>query len=100
MLDRLIYLTYGLAVILGFIGIKLLLHAAHESGLSVPEIGTYLSLAVIIVTLAVTVAASLIAVKRNPSLVKKMEAPEGAALGHLKHEHPHDDAPGTATDAS
>jgi len=87
-LDRLIYLTYGLAVILGFIGIKLLLHAAYESGLHVPEIGTALSLAVIVVTLAVTVATSVIAVRRNPSLVKP-----AAALEHLKHEHPHDDAP-------
>jgi tellurite resistance protein TerC len=92
MLDRLIYLTYGLAVILGFIGIKLLLHAAHESGLNVPTIGTYLSLAVIIVTLAITVAASLWAVKKDPSKVKKPQASEGVALGHLKHEHPHDDA--------
>jgi tellurite resistance protein TerC len=94
LLDRLIYLTYGLAVILGFIGIKLLLHAAHESGLDVPEIGTFLSLAVIILTLVVTVGASLYAVKKDPSKIKKPAAQEGLALGHLQQEHPHDDAAG------
>ena len=32
LLDRLIYLSLGLAVILGFVGVKLIIHAAHESG--------------------------------------------------------------------
>ncbi|WP_104164059.1 TerC family protein [Cryobacterium sp. N22] len=69
LLDRLIYLSYGLAAILGFIGVKLVLHALHENtlpfingGEHVPvfEISTGLSLAVIIGVLAVTVVASLI----------------------------------------
>ena len=69
LLDRLIYLSYGLAAILGFIGIKLVLHALHENtlpfingGEHVPvfEISTGLSLAVIIGVLAVTVVASLV----------------------------------------
>jgi tellurite resistance protein TerC len=69
LLDRLIYLSYGLAAILGFIGIKLVLHALHENALPfinggehVPvfEISTGLSLAVIIGVLAVTVIASLV----------------------------------------
>ncbi|NJP89157.1 TerC family protein [Nonomuraea sp. FMUSA5-5] len=68
LLDRLIYLTYGLAVILAFIGVKLILHALHENnvpfindGEPVPvvEISTGLSLSVIIGVLAVTVLASL-----------------------------------------
>jgi len=92
LLDRLVYLRYGLAVILGFIGVKLLLHAAHASGYAVPEIGTFLSLAVILVTLAVTVATSLYAVKKNPALIKTTVAGEGEGLTHLRHEHPHDDA--------
>ncbi len=68
LLDRLIYLSYGLAVILGFIGVKLILHALHENNVPfinngdhvpVVEISTGLSLSVILGTLAVTVAASL-----------------------------------------
>jgi tellurite resistance protein TerC len=69
LLDRLIYLSYGLAAILGFIGIKLVLHALHENtlpfingGEHVPvfEISTGVSLAVIIGVLTVTVVASLV----------------------------------------
>jgi tellurite resistance protein TerC len=68
MLKRLVYLSQGLAFILGFIGIKLLLHALHENELPfinggeavpVPEIPTLASLGVIIVTLTITTAASL-----------------------------------------
>jgi tellurite resistance protein TerC len=69
LLDRLVYLSYGLATILGFIGVKLVLHALHENtlpfvngGQPVPvyEISTGLSLAVIVGVLAVTVVASLV----------------------------------------
>jgi len=69
LLDRLIYLSYGLAAILGFIGVKLVLHALHDNtvpfingGKSVPvfEITTEVSLAVIVGILTVTVLASLV----------------------------------------
>jgi tellurite resistance protein TerC len=69
LLDRLIYLSYGLAAILAFIGAKLVLHALHENtlpfintGQHVPvvEVPTGLSLAVIIGVLALTVIASLV----------------------------------------
>ena len=69
LLDRLIYLSYGLAAILAFIGVKLVLHALHENNLPfinggepvpVVEISTGLSLSVIIGTLVVTVVASLL----------------------------------------
>ena len=68
LLDRLIYLSYGLAAILGFIGVKLILHALHENNVpfvnngepvEVVEISTGLSLSVIIGLLVVTVLASL-----------------------------------------
>lgn len=68
LLKRLVYLSQGLAFILGFIGVKLVLHALHENTLPflnggepvhVPQIPTLLSLAVIIVTLIVTTVASL-----------------------------------------
>ena len=69
LLDRLIYLSYGLAAILGFIGIKLILHALHENnvpfingGEKVPvfEITTGMSLAFIIGILTITVLLSLV----------------------------------------
>lgn len=72
LLDRLIYLAFGLAFILGFIGVKLILHALHENnvpfinnGRPVPviEISTGLSLVVIIAVLLVTVLASLFSPK-------------------------------------
>ncbi|GAA3294347.1 TerC family protein [Arthrobacter citreus] len=69
LLDRLIYLSYGLAAILAFIGVKLVLHALHENTLwfindgehvQVVEVGTGLSLSVIVGVLVVTVIASLV----------------------------------------
>ncbi len=60
LLERLVHLSKGLAVILGFIGVKLVLHAFHEYGATwAPEIGIAASLAVIVVTLAVTTLLSL-----------------------------------------
>ncbi|MCT1617421.1 TerC family protein [Kocuria marina] len=72
LLDRLIYLSWGLAIILGFIGVKLIIHALHENTLGfinngqhveVVEISIGLSLSVIIGVLAVTVLASLFSPK-------------------------------------
>jgi len=69
LLDRLIYLSYGLAAILAFIGVKLFLHALHENnvpfindGEPVPvvEISTGTSLGVILGVLLVTVVGSLL----------------------------------------
>ena len=68
LLDRIVYLAYGLGAILAFIGVKLLLHALHENNLpfinggedvSVPEVGTLTSLVVIVGILVVTVLLSL-----------------------------------------
>ena len=69
LLQRLIYLSYGLAFLLGFIGVKLVLHALHLNELAfingghhvewAPEIPIWLSLTVIVGTLAVTAVASL-----------------------------------------
>jgi tellurite resistance protein TerC len=65
LLKRLVHLSYGLSVILGFIGVKLVLHALHESGVGVPEISTPVSLGVIVGVLAVTTATSLLASRRE-----------------------------------
>ncbi|MEB3371243.1 TerC family protein [Saccharopolyspora mangrovi] len=64
LLDRLIYLSYGLAVILGFIGLKLIIEALHGSHIEeihfpVPTIGIAASLGFIVLTLAITTVVSL-----------------------------------------
>jgi tellurite resistance protein TerC len=66
LLERLVHLSYGLSVILGFIGVKLLSHALHEAGVhGAPEIGTPLSLAVVFGVLAVTTVTSLVSSRRT-----------------------------------
>ncbi|WP_336639276.1 TerC family protein [Micrococcus luteus] len=69
LMDRLVFLKHGLAFILAFIGVKLILHALHENELPfinggqpvpVPEISTFLSLGVIVGTLVVATVASLL----------------------------------------
>jgi tellurite resistance protein TerC len=64
-LSKLVYLGYGLSVILAFIGVKLVLHWAHGVWPSVPEIPTLFSLVFIIATLAVTTLVSLFLPKRT-----------------------------------
>jgi tellurite resistance protein TerC len=67
LLDRLVYLSTGLSLILAFIGVKLSLHWAHKQYESVPEITTNTSLVVIAVILAITTVASLIKTRRDPT---------------------------------
>lgn len=80
LLDRLIYLSWGLSLILAFIGVKLLLHALHENTLGfinngqpvhVFEIEIHHSLIVIVGVLVITVLASLY-------------SPKGKALGTIQ----------------
>ncbi|WP_228993149.1 TerC family protein [Streptomyces sp. DH8] len=73
LLKKLVHLSYGLSVILGFIGVKLVLHALHESGVHVPEISIPFSLAVICGVLVITTITSLIASKKQAAA----EAEEG-----------------------
>ncbi|MEV8527019.1 MULTISPECIES: TerC family protein [unclassified Streptomyces] len=63
LLKKLVHLSYGLSVILGFIGVKLVLHALHENGVHVPEISIPVSLAVICGVLIITTITSLVATK-------------------------------------
>src|SRR3954453_3973969 len=86
LLDRLVYLAYGLAVILGFIGVKLLVHALHTNELPfvnggshvtwIPEIPPWLSLAVIVAALLVTTVASLAKDRRDRA---QAAVPRGSA---------------------
>jgi tellurite resistance protein TerC len=63
-LSKLTHLGYGLAAILGFIGVKLVLHWAHGVWAGVPTIPTLASLAVIVGILATVTVTSLAAAKR------------------------------------
>lgn len=68
LVTKLVYLSYGLAIILGFIGLKLVLHALHEYHVT-PEwlqINNWLSLGVIVTVLVVTTVASLMKARNDP----------------------------------
>jgi tellurite resistance protein TerC len=67
LLDRLVYLSTGLALILAFIGVKLVLHFGHLHIEEVPSISTGVSLAVIVTVLCGAATASAIKVRRDPA---------------------------------
>ncbi|MFE0582334.1 MULTISPECIES: TerC family protein [unclassified Streptomyces] len=77
LLEKLVHLSYGLSIILGFIGVKLVLHALHESGVHVPEISIPFSLAVICGVLIITTITSLIASKKQAAA----EAADSESVG-------------------
>ena len=78
LLERLVYLSFGLSFLLAFIGVKLILHALHENELPfinggehvawAPDIPIWLSLTVIIGTLVVTAVVSLAKTRREAQL--------------------------------
>jgi tellurite resistance protein TerC len=81
LLERLIYLNKGLAIILGFIGLKLISEALHGSGVAwAPEVSTWVSLAIIGVTILITTVASLVHAHRNPA-ARRLPAPEPDGSG-------------------
>lgn len=81
LLDRLRYLHYGIAVILGFIGIKLILHALHVNELPfinggehvewVPDISNMVSLGVILASMTIATVASLVASSREKRAARR-----------------------------
>jgi len=98
LMGRLVYLTQGLALILAFIGVKLILEAITETtDISVPYISTALSLVVIIGILVLTAVISLVAVRRNPELARvsaesraeeRASREAGTELTHLPDDTP------------
>ncbi|TDE90420.1 TerC family protein [Occultella glacieicola] len=84
LLDRLVYLNYGLAAILAFIGAKLVIHAMHENEVpfinggepihAIPEISTNISLVVIVGILAITTISSLTIGKRRAAAAESEES--------------------------
>lgn len=91
LLDRLVYLSAGLAVILAFIGVKLILHWGHGLSHQVPEISTPVSLAVIVAVLTVTIVTSLARSRRDPAA----RAHAGAVIGAPPQAAPPQAAPCT-----
>lgn len=69
LLDKLVYLSLGLAVILIFIGIKLVLAYGHTINESIPHIQTQYSLGFIVLTLTIVTVASVLKVRKNPGAV-------------------------------
>jgi tellurite resistance protein TerC len=67
LLDKLVYLSIGLATILIFIGIKLIITYVHEIDKDIPKVPTGISLGVIAAIIIIAVIASLIKVKKDPT---------------------------------
>lgn len=87
LLDRLVYLSTGLSIILALIGVKLILHWLHvDINPAVPEIPTLVSLGLIIVILIVTTVASLIKTRNDPSV----KAHAGSIRAHKPKVQPAD----------
>jgi tellurite resistance protein TerC len=92
LVDKLVYLKYGIAFILAFIGVKLFFHALHENELPfinggqhvewAPEIDTFVSLGVIVGAMAVAVIASMIKLRydRARGIEPKSAAAEAAKV--------------------
>jgi tellurite resistance protein TerC len=87
LLDRLVHLSYGLALILAFIGVKLILLYLHEDvSASIPAVPTWLSLTVIVATLAVVTVTSLVSTRGQAA---SEEGPEEGPEEPADREAPH-----------
>jgi len=67
LLDKLIYLSLGLSIILMFIGVKLIFTYLHETWSEVPKVPTLFSLAVIATILIISTIASIVKSKKDPT---------------------------------
>lgn len=85
LLDKLIYLSLGLSIILMFIGVKLIFTYLHETWSEVPKIPTLFSLAVIGLILTISTIASIIKSKKDPTA----HAHAGRVTAPKKTEHSH-----------
>ncbi len=110
LLDRLVYLSQGLAVVLAFIGVKLILEAVHATtNLAVPTISTAVSLLAIVAVLTMTALLSVLAVRRHPELAtttrearleEEAEREAGRGIGTMRDVAPGDDPPAPGAGAS
>ena len=86
LLDKLVYLSTGLSVILVFIGVKLILTYLHELNPSIPHVSTAQSLVFILVVLLVVGVASWLKVRKVP----EARAKAGRLTGHELHKDEQD----------
>lgn len=94
LLDRLVYLSIGLSVILGFIGVKLIITWIHEDvNEAVPHVPTQISLGFIILVLAITTVASLVHTKRHPEDIH-----HAGAIPTTSGSEPSESSPATSRD--
>ena len=94
LLRRLVYLSLGLAAVLGFIGVKLVLEAVHENTLpflnggepieAVPTVPIWLSLTVIVGVLAVATGASLLRTRREGAVQRILAGAADADAGRSR----------------
>jgi tellurite resistance protein TerC len=101
LLARLVYLQTGLCVVLVFIGVKLLGEALHGSGVTslgpvpIPQIGPWLSLAIIVLVLGTTALASVLVTRRQ---ARQRELPDPSAPASADPARPARPAPPPAQD--
>ena len=98
LLDRLVYLHYGLAAILGFIGVKLVIHALHENELPfinggehwdvIPEPTIVVSLAWIVGVLTITVLTSLAKNRKDARIAAAERSVAEARAANQRHVIP------------
>jgi tellurite resistance protein TerC len=110
LLSRLVYLSLGLAAVLGFIGVKLIMTALHDNNLSflndgqpldnVPHISIEVSLAVIIGIITIATIASLIKSRRDPEAAQAMRAAGPAGASAQPDATPPSGRPGGALPAA
>jgi tellurite resistance protein TerC len=73
LIARLVFLSYGLSAILGFIGVKMIFEALHAvgihgaAGIEIPHVPLAVSLGFIITALTITTVASLTATRKDGS---------------------------------
>ena len=97
MLDRFRYLSKGLAIILAFIGVKLILQAAHKTiSTAVPEIPSLVSLTVVVVVLAASVVLSL---RHPPASSEPSELPSSSELPTSSERSSSSELPSDASEA-
>jgi tellurite resistance protein TerC len=88
LLERLVYLAFGLSLVLAFIGVKLILEFVHHEVSGVPVISTGASLAVIVIVLAATAGASLLRTRAPGGPPASSDAERDVEVAHPAAPYP------------
>lgn len=92
LLDRLVYLSYGMAAILGFIGVKLMLHALHKNNVPFVNGGKPVPVAEVSTTVSLTVIVVIVVVTTVTSLLSARGRAQNAVAGARRHANEYLDA--------